>query len=74
MTRKALSCVGIGLQRPHRSLFEGIAFGTRAVMRQTRERLNALSLRTFKAEVLWDLDTPEDYVRAKSERLLSGLD
>lgn len=61
----------IGLRRPHRALFEGIALGTNAVMQQTRERLSELGLRAFEADALWDLDTSADYQRAKSAGVLS---
>lgn len=61
----------IGLKRPIRQLFEGVAFGTDAVMRQTRERLSELRLRAIEADTLWDVDTFADYERARSEGLLS---
>lgn len=61
----------IGLRQPHRALFDGIAFGTNAVMRETRGRLSELGLRAFEADSLWDIDTSSDYQRAKSEGLLS---
>lgn len=61
----------IGLRRPYRALFDGIAFGTSAVMRQTRERLSELALRTFEADALWDVDTAADYQRAKAAGVLS---
>ncbi|MGQ0682304.1 TIGR04282 family arsenosugar biosynthesis glycosyltransferase [Bradyrhizobium sp.] len=62
----------IGLRRPHRSLFEDIAFGTDEVMRQTRERLNELGLSAFEADALWDVDTSADYQRAQSDGLLTS--
>lgn len=64
----------IGLRRPVHRLFQNVAFGTSAVMRQTRERLSEHPLRVFETEPLWDLDTLADYERAKSEGLLSNLD
>jgi hypothetical protein len=63
----------IGLRRPYRQLFEDIAFGTDAVMRQTRERANALGLKAFEADALWDIDASADYQRAKSGGLVSDL-
>jgi uncharacterized protein len=62
----------IGLRRPHRRLFEDVAFGTEAVMRQTRERVSELGLRAFEADALWDVDTSDDFQRAKSNGLLSS--
>ena len=62
----------VGLRKPARRLFEDVSFGTDAVMRQTRERLNELSWKVFEADELWDLDTPADYLRARSEGLLTG--
>lgn len=61
----------IGLRHPYRALFDDIAFGTSAVMRETRGRLSELGLRAFEADSLWDIDTSSDYQRAKSEGLLS---
>lgn len=63
----------VGLRQPARRLFEDVSFGTDAVMRQTRERLNELGWKVFEADELWDLDMPADYQRARSEGLLSGL-
>lgn len=60
----------IGLRHPYRALFDGIAFGTDAVMRQTRGRLSKLGLSAFEADPLWDIDTSSDYQRAKSDGLL----
>lgn len=65
----------IGLRRPVPELFTGIAWGSDAVMQQTRERLHRLRLHHFETEAVWDVDTPADYARACSERLLDdGLD
>jgi len=61
----------IGLRQPQRRLFEGIAFGTDAVMGQTRARLRELGLRAIETDALWDIDTVADYERARSEGLLS---
>ncbi|MDE1933532.1 TIGR04282 family arsenosugar biosynthesis glycosyltransferase [Bradyrhizobium sp.] len=63
----------IGLKRPHRRLFEDIAFGTDAVMHQTRERLRELHLSAIETDALWDVDTVADYERARSEGLLAKL-
>jgi rSAM/selenodomain-associated transferase 1 len=63
----------IGLRRPQPRLFEGVAFGTDGVMRQTRERSRELHLSAFETDALWDVDTVADYERARSEGLLSKL-
>jgi glycosyltransferase A (GT-A) superfamily protein (DUF2064 family) len=58
----------VGLNRPQRALFEGIAWGTSRVMQQTRARARERNLRVRELETLWDVDLPEDLPR------LRGLD
>jgi rSAM/selenodomain-associated transferase 1 len=60
----------IGLARPDQRLFEGIAWGTSAVLEQTRERLGNLGRRWAELETLWDVDTVTDYERLVRSRLL----
>lgn len=63
----------VGLKRPQRRLFEDLAFGTEIVMRETRQRLKELKLTAIETEPLWDVDTAEDYRRAKSAGLVPNL-
>ncbi|MFO1305716.1 MAG: TIGR04282 family arsenosugar biosynthesis glycosyltransferase [Burkholderiales bacterium] len=56
----------IGLREPRASLFEGIAWGTDAVMPTTRERLRALAVRWCEPRTLWDVDRPEDLARVRA--------
>lgn len=59
----------IGLARsPSAQLFENIAWGTAAVMRQTRARLARLNWRWRELATLWDLDRPEDLPRLRQLR------
>jgi uncharacterized protein len=46
----------IGLKRPHRRLFEDIAWSTADVLRQTRERAASLGLETFSLPGWYDVD------------------
>jgi len=52
----------IGLRRFDRRLFEGIAWGTDAVMQQTRSRLMELGWTWWEGETLHDIDTTDDLV------------
>ncbi len=63
----------VGLARPVPGLFDGIAWGTAAVMTQTRERLAAAKASWLELETLWDVDRPEDYVRLQREGLLGEV-
>ena len=56
----------VGLTRPHATLFEGVAWGTPAVMEATRARLVASGLRWAALPALWDVDRAEDYARLQS--------
>jgi len=53
----------VGVRRHAPQLFEGIAWGTSAVMAQTRQRLTALGRAYRELPVLWDVDRPEDLPR-----------
>ena len=61
----------VGLARSDASLFEGVAWGTAAVMEETRARLVAAGLRWATLPALWDVDRVEDYARL--QRSLPGL-
>ncbi len=60
----------IGLSRVSAKVFDGIAWGTGAVLDQTRQRLAALGWRWRELRTLWDVDRPQDLDRLKSSRLL----
>lgn len=53
----------VGLARAVPGLFEGIAWGSEAVMPETRERLQAAGASWHELPALWDVDRPEDYAR-----------
>jgi uncharacterized protein len=48
----------IGLKRPHPRLFEGMAWSTSAVLRQTCERAASLGLETVLLPAWYDIDDP----------------
>lgn len=60
----------IGLSRLSAKLFEGIAWGTGAVLAQTRQRLAALDWRWRELRTLWDVDRPQDLARLRDSGLL----
>jgi len=62
----------VGLARPAPCIFEGIGWGSGAVMMQTRARLAVEGVRWEELATHWDLDRPEDYARARAEGLLAG--
>lgn len=61
----------IGLARPQPLLFESIDWGGPEVLRQTRERIEALGLRCAFLPALDDLDSPADLQRAMAAGLLT---
>ena len=63
----------IGLALPIADLFEGVDWGSSAVMRQTRDRLAAVKVTSVELPALWDVDRPEDYVRLRREGLLDEV-
>ncbi len=60
----------IAMVRAVPAIFEGVAWGTPAVMRETRERLAAAGVRWKELASSWDVDRPEDYARLQREGLL----
>lgn len=56
----------IGLKAPQPALFEGIAWGSDAVLAATRARIGAAGLRCAELDPLPDLDTAADYDLALS--------
>lgn len=63
----------VGLARPVRGLFEGIPWGTAAVMAHTRGRLEHAHARWVELDPLWDVDRPDDYARLQREGLLAEV-
>ncbi|QJR16640.1 TIGR04282 family arsenosugar biosynthesis glycosyltransferase [Usitatibacter palustris] len=63
----------VGLARPQPSLFEGVNWGTAAVMTQTRARLEAGRIKWHELATLWDVDRPEDYARLQREGRLQEV-
>ncbi len=56
----------VGLARaPAAQLFEQLAWGTAAVMQETRERLTRARWRWRELPLLWDVDRPEDLPRLR---------
>lgn len=51
---------GLGLRAPQPALFEGVPWGTDAVLRATLDRLAAAGLRTRVLPFWYDVDRPED--------------
>lgn len=60
----------VGLARALPEIFADVAWGTAAVMAQTRQRLAAAGATWTELETLWDVDRPEDYARLQREGLL----
>lgn len=59
----------IGLRQYEPALFEGISWGTGAVLEETRERLRQSRLDWRELPQRWDVDRPEDVERLR----ISGL-
>jgi uncharacterized protein len=64
----------VGLAKSAPRIFEGVAWSTPSVMDATRERLRSAGLRWKELDTLWDVDRPEDYLRAKCEGLIEPVD
>ena len=60
----------IGLSTDEPRLFQGVSWGTSAVMDETRERIRECVLTSIELDTLWDLDRPEDLARLDLSRLL----
>jgi rSAM/selenodomain-associated transferase 1 len=54
-------------QRPGSSLFHEIPWGTEQVAELTRQRMRTLGWTWGELPVLWDLDRPEDLLRAREQ-------
>jgi rSAM/selenodomain-associated transferase 1 len=64
----------IGLRRFAPALFEGVAWGTDAVLAQTRERLVGAGWRWDETPVRWDVDRPDDLARLRRSGLVDIAD
>ena len=53
----------IGARATQPELFSGMAWGTSAVLSETRARISALGLKSAELPALWDLDTEADLAR-----------
>ncbi len=60
----------IGLARHEPRLFSDVAWGSGAVLAQTRARLRACGMTWAELETLWDVDRPEDWQRLQQSGLL----
>jgi len=63
----------VGLRRSHQEIFHGIQWGSAGVMKQTRERINALGLQYHELETLHDIDEPQDLYLLEDTSMLQGL-
>lgn len=61
----------IGTRAPQPQLFDGIAWGTAAVLQETRARISTLGLKAAELAPLWDIDTEADLARL--ERLFPEM-
>lgn len=61
------------MARPVPAIFADIAWGSAAVMRQTRERLAQAGVAWKELAASWDVDRPEDYARLQREGLLQEV-
>jgi len=57
----------IGLRQYASQLFEGISWGTEAVMEETRRKLRRLGWQWHELPQRWDVDRPEDVERLRIE-------
>jgi rSAM/selenodomain-associated transferase 1 len=61
----------IGLRRASIILFDGIAWGTKEVLQETRRRLRTLGWQWQELPERWDVDRPEDVERLRGTNYLS---
>ena len=60
----------IAVRRTPAGLFDGVRWGTGAVMDETRTRLQRLGWRWRELAPVWDVDRPEDYRRLVASGLM----
>ena len=53
----------IGLNAPYVELFEGVAWGSEKVLKQTLAKVRELNLNLLLLDALWDVDRPQDLAR-----------
>ncbi len=61
----------IGARRVSPELFEGIAWGSSQVFKQTARRLAGAGLRWRALRTVWDVDRPQDLDRLAAERMIN---
>lgn len=59
--------VMVALSRPLPGLFDDVAWGTSAVMAQTRQRIAELGVKCKELATRWDVDRPADFARLQLE-------
>ncbi len=59
----------IGARKTQPKIFDNIAWGTGTVLMAQRDALAAANLSWQELETLWDIDRPEDLVRAKALKI-----
>ncbi len=64
----------IGSRQPQPMLFDGMTWGTNAVMAETRTRLAQGGLTCRELPPLWDVDRPEDLARLRTAEFGGLLD
>lgn len=57
----------IGMRTPHPEIFASIAWGSAAVLAETRARITAQGLTCVELPTLWDVDTEVDLARMERE-------
>jgi rSAM/selenodomain-associated transferase 1 len=60
----------IGLRQACEPVFREMEWSTRTVMAETRNRMRSLKMSWRELAPLWDVDTPEDLIRARRETLI----
>jgi rSAM/selenodomain-associated transferase 1 len=63
--------LGLAHDIPH--LFDGVDWGTGAVLRQTRGHFAEAGITCVELAERWDVDRPEDYARLQAEGLLQEV-
>ena len=62
----------VGTRAPCDPVFASVAWGTAAVMTQTRERFRQEGLTAFELPVLWDVDEAADWARFQAWQARTG--
>jgi rSAM/selenodomain-associated transferase 1 len=63
----------IAASRLSRELFDGVAWGSARVLRQTRARIRRLGWHVKELRTVWDVDRPADLARLRRSRTLAPL-